>query len=371
MNRKPIARTTLPRAPVVPEYIARAHNAYCASDSRFRRSARLLQALWLNDRGIPSGGQNAVRPTDSTADYASLLTFDAADAGKNFINNEVFHLVLKELVMREDGAAIDEDRLLGNALSSMPMTFNVFGPLALDLSLATEVFRILLPEFVSNVDAIIFEHSPGRRDERFLNDGTAFDLAVRVTTPEGQRGTVYIETKYSEDMAGPAARQRERYDEVSRAARLYKDPDSKMLRSLALEQLWREHMLAQLVVDQSLTERAAFLTIGPNLNRRVNAAFRVYASELAPIEDDPTRVPFVFNSLEAVIDAIEAAGATELAKTLWGRYCDFERVYHACLPSIAPKALPAPGGSSSEKPNNKKKRIKLTEPQDQPATAEA
>jgi len=84
--------------------------------------------------------------------------------------------------MREEDAAIDEERLFGNALSSMPLCFNLFAPLALDLNLATAVFRRLLPEFVHTVEQVIFEHSPGRREDRFLAGRTAFDLAVRVTT---------------------------------------------------------------------------------------------------------------------------------------------------------------------------------------------
>jgi hypothetical protein len=79
----------------------------------------------------------------------------------------------------------------------------------------------LLPGFVHQVTGFIFEHSPGRRQDRFLNDGTAFDLAISVITPEGEDGTIFVEVKYSEDMTGPAARLRDRYDEASRAVGLF------------------------------------------------------------------------------------------------------------------------------------------------------
>jgi hypothetical protein len=105
-----------------------------------------------------------------------------------------------------------------------------------------------------------------------------------------------------------------------------------MLRSLALEQLWREHMLAQLAVDQGLTPRAMFIAIGPRLNRRVMAAFRVYESELVEADDqDANRVPFQAFTLETFIDALAEAGAEGVARDLWGRYADFERVYHLSL----------------------------------------
>ena len=214
----------------------------------------------------------------------------------------------------------------------MPLVFNMFAPLAMDLELASAVFRHLLPDFVEHVLAIRFETSPGRREERFFNDGTAFDLAIEVITPDGEQATIFIEVKYSELMEGPAARWRERYDEGSRQVGLFIDPDAASLRSLALEQLWREHMLAQLAVNEGVTPRAMFVAIGPRLNRRVQAAFRCYANELIP-EDDlaDDRVRFRAITLETVIDAIHQAGAVDLAKKLWARYCDFERVFHLAM----------------------------------------
>lgn len=127
-----------------------------------------------------------------------------------------------------------------------------------------------------------------------------------------------------------------------------------MLRSLALEQLWREHMLAQLTVDQGLTPRAMFITIGPRLNRRVMAAFRVYENELIDADDqDADRVAFRAFTLECFIDALAEAGADDLARDLWGRYVDFERVYHLALGEYLEKpsghAIVAPIVSPSSK----------------------
>jgi hypothetical protein len=295
-----------------------------------------MQALWLKDHNIPTNTTiEQDGETTKIIGFASNLSIEAAEAGKNFLSPEVHQLVLRELLMREEGSAFDEDRLFGNALSSMPLTFNMFGPLALDLKLATAVFQRLLPEFVFSVDGIYFEHSPGRREPRFLHDGTAFDVAIRVTTPEGESAAIFVEVKYSEDLSGPAARHRDRYDEASSAVHLFRDPDSPLLRSLALEQFWREHMLAQLIVDHSIASRAVFMAIGPKLNRRVMTAFRVFQNELIePEHQDPNRVAFEPLTLEAFIDAIRAAGATSLAQALWARYCDFERVYHLSLAEI-------------------------------------
>jgi hypothetical protein len=136
-------------------------------------------------------------------------------------------------------------------------------------------------------------------------------------------------------MTGPAARPRSRYDEASRQVGLFKDPDSQLLRSLALEQLWREHMLAQFAVDHGVTSRAMFIAIGPRLNRRVNAALRVYHNELADVRGDlSNRVAFDSLELETVIKGLSEAGASEIATTLWQRYCDFDRVYRVSLQGL-------------------------------------
>lgn len=331
--------SSLPRVPLVSDDIARSHNIYFEIDTRFRRAARLLQCLWLRDRNIPTGrhvrgqGENAV-----ATELHSSLSRDAARAGLNFLSSDIHAFVRRELLMREEGAAIDEDRLFGNAVSSMPLAFNLFAPMAIDLDLATAVLRRLLPQFVHEVTGFKFEHSPGRREPRFLHDGTAFDLAIAVVTPDGEQGTIFVEVKYTESMEGPAARLRDRYDEVSNSSGLFIDPASAMLRSLALEQLWREHMLAQLIVAQGITSRAIFIAIGPRLNRRVMTAFRVYENELSAA--DAGRVAFQPFTLEAFIDGLEDVGAKQLSQDLWNRYCDFRRVYQHALAELL--RLPAP-----------------------------
>jgi hypothetical protein len=349
---KPLATT-----PFVSGAVAKYYDSHCLIDSRFRRAARLLQILWMRDQGIPSAAME-----ERGSHLGSYLRADAAESGRNFISSQVHLLALRELLLREEDAAIDEDRLIGNALSSMPLVFNAFGPLALDTKLATAVFRQLLPEFVHSVERIAFEHSPGRRDHRFLADRSAFDVAVHVTTPEGQAGIVYAEVKYSEDLTGPVARWRERYDQALKEVRLYKNPDSVILRSPPIEQLMREHMLAQLSVDHGITPRAMFIGIGPRLNRRADAAFRVYANELLPVaDDDPTRVRFQHFTLETLIDAIDVGGDQETADRLWKRYCDFQRVYDAALAVIGAKA---PGSetpsSATASPAEDKKRPRKT-----------
>ena len=352
---------TLSRIPLLPSDLLKQHHCFVSTDTRFRAAARFLQSLWRGDTNIAIGihvSPNGDKPT--RIKLGSRLHLKAARSGLNFITPEVHQLVRRELILREEGAVIDVDRLFANALSSMPLAFNLLGPLALDLDLATAVWRRLLPDFVQTVQRIGFEHSPGRGDARLLGDGTAFDAAVQVVTPAGNPATVFIELKYSEGMTGPAAAHGPRHDAASRQVRFYHDPDSAALRSTALEQLWREHMLAQLAVDNGVADRAVFVAIGPRLNRRVAAAFRNYAELLADKEaEDELRVEFQPMTLEAVVEAIAEAGAVDLALPLWSRYLDFPRVYERALAAdisnvsfkrLAAHSSPTPKRNSSQHP---------------------
>lgn len=289
----------------------------------------------MRDHGIETGSVDGERASH----LGSHLSADAAEAGLNFHSPALHLLALRELLLlREEDAAVDEDRLLSNPLSSMPLAVNLFGPLALDTKLGSKVLRQLLPDFVHSVQRVVWEHSPGRKDPRYLFDRTAFDLAIHCSTPQGEPGIVYVEVKLSEELLGPVARWRDRYSEAIREVKLYKNPDNPILRSAPIEQLFREHGVAQKSVDNGVVPRAMFIAIGPRLNRRVQAAFRVYANELLPIDGtDPTRVEFRHFTLEAVIDAIDVAGDQETADRLWQRYCNFQRIYDAALSALAPK----------------------------------
>ncbi len=339
------------RTPLVPEKILKDHSAFCVIDTRFRAAARLLQCLWLGDHDIPTASSDAGDTFDGPSAFGNILSPEAAYAGRNFLSPAIHRLALQEWLMCEEDAAIDDERLFGNALSSMPLVFNMFAPMAIDRRLATAVFRELLPGFVRSVERIQFEHSPGRRDERFLADRSAVDIAVQVITPTGEPGTIFIEVKYSESMEGPAARMRDRYNEASRQVRLYDNPDSLILRSPPIEQIWREHMLSQLAVDNGITPRAIFMAIGPKLNRRVQGVFRVYQGELVDVDrQDADRVPFIPLTLEAIIEAIAAAGAADHAQVLWDRYCDFDRVYRLSLQHLTGDASSAPADKPTQEP---------------------
>lgn len=316
--------------PLIPERILREHHVFERYDTRFRASARLLQSIWRERKRLPEG--HASDGEGRRRRLGSRLSHDAAKSGANFLSQETFGQARCDLAYREPGALIDLERMHANLLSSMPLCFNLLVPLKADKALARRVFAKIAPGFAKQVSHIQFEHSPGRGDAVFTQDGTAFDAIVTVRTPDGRKAFIAIETKYSESMTEPEARLRPRYDELSRSSGLYAEPDSETLRCNPLQSFWRTHMLAQAMLDAGLYDTGVFMLIAPRQNTEVQRAARKYARGLV---HDATKVRFLSIELEDAIDAFSASGATELGDALRERYVDFAPVHQlvrkACL----------------------------------------
>lgn len=346
----------LDRAPLIPEALLHQHGCFIPGDTRFRAASRLRQSLLRQDLHLEPGlhhpGGTSTLPITP---LGSMLTPADAARGFNFLSPSVHAFVHRTLALREEGACVNVDRLFRNMLSSEPLVRNAFVPLALYLGLATRVFARLLPDFVAQVEDIRFETAPSRdrTDPRYLTDGTAFDVALSVITPDGEPATLFIEMKYTE-APGPAARHRSRYDEASRQVALHCNPDAPALRSVMLEQFWRLHLLAELSVQHGQTPRAHLLVLAPHLNRHVRTATRLYAAELLPPEAG--RTGFSALTLETFVAALREAGAQSQATYLHHRYLDLTPVLDLALggttaaePATSPaKPLPALSGTVTD-----------------------
>jgi hypothetical protein len=250
---------------------------------------------------------------------------------------------------------LDVERMHSNLLSSMPLAFNLVAPLKLDKKLARRVFNQLAPGIAKEITHIQFEHSPGRGDATFTQDGTAFDAFATARAADGAKTFIGIELKYSESMTEAEARLRPRYDELARSSGLYADPDDEALRKNPLQSLWRGHMLAQSAVDAGLYDRGIFMLIAPRQNGDVQRAARAYAKRLA---NDGSKVQFINVELEDAVMAIRKAGASELADALHERYVDFEQIHalvrKACLDTPRrrrPQRIgPRPTGGPAHRP---------------------
>jgi hypothetical protein len=286
------------------------------SDNRFRSAARLRQALLRQERGWPLGHY---RTTGGKRRRLGNYVAPSAAEAAAFISPEIATLVRRELAYREDGALVDQKRLWQNLLSSAPLVFNLFGAMKLDLCFATRVIQTIYPDFVHRVTDVLFEHSPGRRDPRFTNDRTAFDVLVKCVTRQKRHGFIAFEVKYSESMAEPAARVRPRYGELIRESGLYKSPDDAALLAAPVQQFVRQHLLAYCAVQNGLYSQGRFVVIAPSLNAAAQDAIQRYRRTLSNSE----KLPFDAVTLESVIRAMRSMGARDLAAALHERYCDF------------------------------------------------
>ncbi len=306
--------------PRVPDAVLERHQVLVGTDNAFQRRARLLQAIWREERGLPIGthrGKELGSRLDGT---------HARDSLSNFLTDGVREVVRHAVLGpgRTDDQLIDEDRLFSNLLSSQPLCFNLFGELARDLELATRVLREQAPERVARVTEISFEYSPGRGEARFTGDRSAFDVFVTYDSPAGKRGFLGIEVKYHEGLGDPAASHRPRYDELADSMGCFV-ADRAALKEAPLQQIWRDHLLAGSLVAANLGyDEGAFVFLAPEGNVACQRAVEGYRKHLT---SDAT---FASWTLEEFVRPLERSNEATWIEDVVDRYLAFERV-DACI----------------------------------------
>jgi hypothetical protein len=338
--------TPIHQLPLIPANILKKHHVHEPLDPRFRSAARLLQALWREDRGLPIGSY--VSEDGKRRKLGSRISEAAGKGGGNFLAPEIAHTARREAAYREVGALIDAERLATNLLSSMPLAFNLLAPWAHSLERASSYLIELLPAFTGSARQLLFEHSPGRGNPKFTGDFTAFDALVRYADGQGHTGFVAFEVKYSEAMREPVPELKPHYSELSDASGLYVDPAAATLRTNPLQQLWREHLLAQSMIGNGLYDEGYLVVIAPALNYHVQDAAEAYQAQLREPADGKIR--FVNLTLEDVIEVIRLSDPAH-AEALHHRYCDFWLVDGA-LEQNAPTFGQALPRSQRRKPAN-------------------
>lgn len=294
-----------------------AHEVSVPSDNAFQRRARLLQALWREDLGLPIGSHRG-RPLGSR-----LAMPRAEQLLENYLTETIRACVRREVVDARpaEGKLFAPPRIFDDLLSSQPLCFNLFAELQANLDLATEIFRSLLPDRVDMVTAIRFEHSPGRGDLRFTGDRSAHDVFVEYDAIRGRRGFVGIEVKYHERLDDKPARLRPRYEELADRMRIFDASRRAALREKPLQQIWRDHLLAgSYVLAEIGFDEGLFVFLHPKDNVRCVAAVNNYAACLT----DATT--FAAWTLESLVDAAEVAGAGPWTNALRRRYLAFDRL---------------------------------------------
>jgi hypothetical protein len=141
--------------PLIPANVLKQHRVHEPLDTRFRSAARLLQALWREDRDLPIGSY--VGEDGKRRKLGSRISEVAGRGGGNFLTPVISHIARRETAYREIGALIDAERLATNLLSSMPLTFNLLAPWQASLERASGYLRELLPAFTGNASQLLFD----------------------------------------------------------------------------------------------------------------------------------------------------------------------------------------------------------------------
>jgi hypothetical protein len=253
------------------------HDEPVRSDNSWQRTARRLQSMWREGRGLPAGLHNGtplgsrLTPEDGAPPRLAGYLSDAARA-------QVQAAVADS---PSTGALLSRPRLWVDLLSSQPLCFNAFGNMAEDLDLATAVMAKLLPDAFNEVTGVRFEYSPGRSDARYTGSRSAFDVFVEGVGPRG-RGFVGVEVKYHESMQVAAAVDRG-YAELARSTEAFLNDAIPALLRPPLQQLLLDHLLALRLqqADADQWDWGAFALLYPRGNDACAAVADSYASALA------------------------------------------------------------------------------------------
>ena len=289
-----------------------------AAMTRFRRQARLHQALWRARHDYPIGGQR--RKGGDRRPVGSRLELEGAiQHGWNFLTPNTRDAVAARLATPQPEQMLDEERLWSDLLSSMPMCFNLFGELWNDRTLATSALRAWGVDAPGEVDRINFEWSPGRLDRDYLHNKSAFDAAFILRLPNAEKGVVGVEAKYHEAAVRekpPRGDKLLRYAEVTEHSGIFKWNWPEHLIGTNLQQLWLDHLLA-LSMKQHPSHGwswVQFLLVYPERNVSFARAANSYRDVL---ENDES---FQSLTLEQLLDAgvfPDALGKSLRERYLW------------------------------------------------------
>ena len=269
--------------------------------TEFKRRARLHQARWREANGHPMGSQKikgTVRRVGNRMDAAY-----AKQTMANFLSPGVRQAMIDRVRKKEPLQTFNTDLLYADLLSSLPLSFNLFGELAMDPRRAEAAVRAWWPQLAATSVTTRLQHSPGRDDPRFLNDRTAFDAAFYYENGAGRRGIIGISTKYAEHAAkekAPSGARLERYEEVTRKAKVFHPEWREAVVGTDLQSIWIEHLLVLAMLQGRGSARHAegrLVLVMP----AENVSFRRAAERYSAVLSDHST--YEVRTLESLLDS--------------------------------------------------------------------
>jgi hypothetical protein len=215
----------------------------------FRRAARYHQALWRGANQHPIGTQPIVpKPGDSKVRLVgSRLPLQyARDTGASFLTAAALDAVRARTAYTEARQSIDHQRLWADLLSSLALSFNLFGDLAADLALADRAVHGWFPDTPGRVVDVRFAHSPGWFDPAYINSLRSFATLFTLDLDDGSHGIIAVDVKYHERSQSGTPRPENvvRYTEVAERSQTFAPGAIETLTKRGdLCVMWIEHLL--------------------------------------------------------------------------------------------------------------------------------
>ena len=217
----------------------------------------------------------------------------------------------------EPRQSLDHQRMWADLMSSLALSFNLFGDLTVDLARADRVVHSWFPDAPGHVSEVRFVHSPGWFDAAYINSLRSFATVFVLDLDDGTRGIVAVDAKYHERNKPeiPRTENIDRYGEVARRSKVFaRGAIDTLLRRSDLCVMWIEHLLlfSMLQHPSKTWSWGRFLVVHPAGNCDIVDACTRYRSMLA---DDAT---FATIALEELLDS--GALAKRVVTALRDRY---------------------------------------------------
>jgi hypothetical protein len=212
-----------------------------ASDSNRTARYRMLQS-WYREQ-VLGAEYGEYRVNGGTRPLGSLLALaDVVERpGLNFLSaNAATYALERADIVQASGGTVDKARLARNMLSSMPMTFSIFGELRARHDRGLDVVQAFLDPHAVKVETIECLWRPA---VDVLGDRSGFDAAVVTLRADGTRHLVGVEVKYTEHF-NRTIYNSDGYRQVHEYSGWFRPNTARPLTSPATNQLWRTSLLA-------------------------------------------------------------------------------------------------------------------------------
>ena len=166
-----------------------------------------------------------------------------------------------------------------------------------------------------------YEWSPGRRDPRFLGNGTAFDVYLEYTATDGSPRFLGIEVKYHEDLGVAPPSCAGRPKEVFKTSGVFAADSFPVMSTSKNAQILLDHLLALSInATTEFARDGAFVLLYPELNTAVSDVISGYRTHLV---DQST---FITTTLQDVVAALAEEFDEPWVNEFRNRYLDVSAI---------------------------------------------